>query len=335
MRERRSLSEPGLWAFFVVACLCMVVHNGARAALPSDGKTLPETARPGGFSGERALTYLRAQCAFGPRVPGTRAHEDCADYLKRELSKWADEVQEQRFLAAVGQANIALTNLIAVIRPSKAGTQSPPSPPATWAMVCAHWDSRPTADQEADAASRAHPVPGANDGASGTAVVLELARALASARPPCAVLLVLFDGEDYGPGVDRMFLGSRHFAKEYHGPRPAWGVLLDMVGGRNLEISREGYSRERAPSVVRRIWSVAGALKARAFVDRDGDRLMDDHLPLLDAGIPCINLVDMSYPYWHTVSDTPDKCSPASLQSVGDVLLAALLGAQTEASPVR
>jgi hypothetical protein len=281
------------------------------------------------FDKERALAFLRAQCAFGPRVPGTPPHSRARDYLKRELARWADEVQEQRFSEVLGAGRVELTNLIAIFHPSGsekalAGKEAAAPESSTRVLVCAHWDSRPTADQETDPQRRARPIPGANDGASDTAVVLELSRVLAVRRPPQEVMLVLFDGEDYGPKIDRMLLGSRHFARNYRGPKPEWAALLDMVGDKNLEIPVEGYSQQMAPKVVERIWQAAEAIGSRPFVRRPGPWVQDDHLPLLRAGIPCIALIDFDYPYWHTLEDTPDKCSADSLQAVGDVLLHAI-----------
>jgi len=304
-------------AVLVLAGLLGLFGAGPRSV----GAGPAPTEERAGFDGARAFTHLQAQCEFGPRVPGTDAHERCQAYLKRELSRWADEVREQKFRAEVQSGSIELTNLIAVFHPPTGD-----KPAATWAMVCAHWDSRPTADNETDPARRAQPIPGANDGASGAAVVLELARTLAAKRPPVGVMLVLFDGEDYGPDVDHMLLGARHFAKEYRGPKIDWAVLLDMIGERDLRIPIEGYSQRMAPAVVKRIWNVARARGSSVFVDRKSGYIGDDHLPLLRAGIPCIVLIDFDYPYWHTLADTPDKCAPESLQAVGDVLVAALMG---------
>jgi hypothetical protein len=279
------------------------------------------------FDGRRAFAHLQAQCDFGPRVPGTKPHEQARDYLKRELARWADRVEEQHFTAELGGRSVEMTNLFAFISPAEcvSNPQAGVCPAPKWVIVCAHWDTRPTADREKNPALRARPIPGANDGASGTAVVLELARVLAEQRPHNGVILVLFDGEDYGPAAEQMLLGSGYFAKNYRGPRPDWGVLVDMVGDRDLEIPVEGYSWKHAPEVVERIWRAAESVGSRAFMRRNAPPIADDHLPLLKAGIPCIAVIDFDYPYWHTLADTPDKCSPQSLQAVGDVLVAALM----------
>jgi Zn-dependent M28 family amino/carboxypeptidase len=249
-------------------------------------------------------------------VPGTPAHRKCAEYFVKQLKSTADRVDEQKFLADVGGRTIEMNNIIAVF--------SPPTGSDSWALICAHWDSRPTADREDLPARRAQAIAGANDGASGAAVILELARALSVQRAPRGVILVLLDGEDYGPDVAHMFYGSRYFAQAYRGTKPTWGVLLDMIGDRDLRIPIEGNSQLLAPEVVSRIYGVAERLKVSAFVREPGSYVTDDHLQLNGAGIPCIDLIDFQYPYWHTLADTPDKCSAESLQAVGDVLLTAL-----------
>ncbi len=238
-------------------------------------------------------------------------------------------MQEQKFQARIGEKQLELTNLIAFIKPKSDKAACPiqtecAAEAKNWALVCAHWDTRPIADMELDAERRTQPIPGANDGASGTAVVLELARVLHEQRPSRGVILVLFDGEDQGKTSSQMFLGSRHFAKEYRGPKPEWGVLLDMVGDEDLEIPMEGYSRKHAPAVVERVWQAAEELGSQVFVRRRGAWIMDDHLLLQKAGIPCIAVIDFNYPYWHTLADTPDKCSADSLQIVGEVMLKVL-----------
>jgi glutaminyl-peptide cyclotransferase len=284
--------------------------------LNSAGAKAEASAPPGSFDGARAYGQLLAQCAFGPRVPGCPAHEQARAYLKQELSRSAPKVEEQNFTVKSGSKNLLFTNLLAYFPASDKS--------APWVLVCAHWDSRPTADRELDPARRAQPIPGANDGASGVAVVLELARLLAVYPPPQGVLLVLFDGEDYGPDAGQMFLGSRYFAKNYRGPKIAWGVLLDMIGDKDLEIPWEGFSRQSAPQVLARIWDIAAQLGEPAFVSRDGPFISDDHRPLLESGLPCVDLIDFNYPYWHTLEDTPDKCSPQSLQAVGRVVMQVL-----------
>jgi len=169
------------------------------------------------------------------------------------------------------------------------------------------------------------PILGANDGASGVAILLEIARVLRAAPPQVGVIVLMLDGEDYGPDVDAMFLGSRYFGQNIVPERPAWGILLDMVGDRDLQIPRELISEQRAATVNRRVWTAARELNRPEFLDRDGMPIMDDHVFLNDAGIPTVDLIDFSYGpnhgWWHTHEDTPDKCSAASLEAVGQVVL--------------
>jgi glutaminyl-peptide cyclotransferase len=138
------------------------------------------------------------------------------------------------------------------------------------------------------------------------------------------VTIVLFDGEDFGRTHESMFLGSTHFARTYKGPKVDWGVLLDMVGDADLRLPVEGVSQQQAPAVVARVWEAARRAGSSAFVKEPGPSVYDDHIPLLRSGIPCIDVIDFNYPYWHTVADTPEKCSAASLGQVGRALLGAL-----------
>jgi Zn-dependent M28 family amino/carboxypeptidase len=196
-------------------------------------------------------------------------------------------------------------------------------------LLCAHWDTRPFADRDPRAENRVKPILGANDGASGAAVVLEMARVLRDRPPPVGVDLVLFDLEDMGEegwtegadDRDPFCIGSRTFVAQHPDYRPDFGILLDMVGKRELRIRKEGFSLDRAPRVVDKVWSAARRVGSRSFVEQRAMPVFDDHVPFLERGIPVINLIDMDYPQWHTLDDTPERCAPESLQQVGDVLV--------------
>ena len=274
---------------------------------------------PQTFDGKRAFAALEQQCRFGPRCPGCPGHEKALAYLTKTLRRHADEVSVQQFdhTHTADRRVLHLTNVIAVFRADIV-------PARETVLLGAHWDTRPTADKEKDPDRRSQPIAGANDGASGVAVLLELARVFAGQRLDRNLILVLFDGEDYGPESTDMFLGSRHFAKHLPNPRPDWGAVVDMIGDRDLSIPIEGYSWLRARQVTERVWGAAERIGVTAFQRKMGQYVLDDHVPLLRAGIPCIDIIDMDYPPWHTLEDTPDKCSAESLQAVGDVLLAAL-----------
>lgn len=264
------------------------------------------------FDAKRAFGDLRKQVDFGPRVPQTKGHEAALSWLLVELRKSAGEagVRRQDFSMPLGGKRLPMTNVIAQFNPTA----------KKQVLLCAHWDSRPTADMEIDADKKKLPIPGANDGASGVAVLLELARQLAAKPPPVGVQIVLFDGEDYGPGEERMYLGAQYYAKRPARPRPAYAILIDMIGDKDLQLWREQNSESNAPEVNDKVWKAAEALGAKAFHTGVKFSIDDDHLPLQKAGIKAIDLIDFDYGPWHTLDDTPEQCSPASLKTIGDVL---------------
>ncbi|MCG3119472.1 MAG: hypothetical protein ALAOOOJD_01881 [bacterium] len=280
-------------------------------------KPQPLTLLP--FNGKSAYDLLVQQCDFGPRVPDTPAHDSCRAFLLAELNKYADRVVEQTFEENLPtlQKNVKLTNLIASF--DLHATQR--------ILLCAHWDSRPWADEDADTSKQRQPILGANDGASGVAVLLEVAKTLKSTPPPVGVDIIFFDGEDAGiSGQNDTYLaGSRYFARNKDVRfNPMMGILLDMVGDADLQIYKEEYSVNYASSVVDRVWGLAARLGVTEFIPRTEHAVIDDHVPLLNAGIPVIDVIDFDYDHWHKSSDTPDKCSAASLEKVGRVVLAAV-----------
>jgi Zn-dependent M28 family amino/carboxypeptidase len=231
----------------------------------------------------------------------------------------ADEVRTQEFThTGYGGEQLRLTNIIASFRPKD---------PAR-ILLCAHWDTRPRAEQDETRSRRNDPIPGANDGASGVAVLMEVAGLLKNIPPSIGVDIVLFDGEDYGKEGDHAsyLLGSRYFAEHKGGDYiPRFGILLDMVGDKFLELPRERYSLRYAPDVVAMVWKTAASLGVQQFHDETGEEIMDDHLPLNEAGIQTIDIIDFNYPdptnrYWHTHQDTPEHCSAESLEAVGVVI---------------
>lgn len=295
-RKERVFAR-GLFLLLLGLAGCRLAGMGASAPVVS----APE------FDGERAMEWLRRQVEIGPRVPGTESHQKAHQMLAEALGPGT---QEQEFTYLAAHTVVQMVNLIAQFGP-KDGERI---------LLCAHWDTRPFADQDPDPKNRSKPVPGANDGASGVAVLLEMARLFRAAPPPVGVTLVLFDGEDWGRTTETMFIGSRFFAQHPLGGPFRYGILLDMVGDADLQIYRECYSQERAPEVVDRVWRAANELGIEAFRPSVGHRIQDDHLPLLERGIPVIDVIDFDYPYWHTIADTPDKCSARSLKHVGDVI---------------
>jgi hypothetical protein len=284
--------------------------------------TRTEAAAPAdGFDGARAFDLLRAQCELGPRFPGSEAHGRMPEWLMERLRAGCDEVAVQRWDQRVARGPgagrvFAMTNVFGMIR----GSDSAPDEPAD-VLLCAHWDTRPVADQDPDPSRRALPVPGANDGASGVAVLLELARVLGASRPRRSVAIGFWDGEDLG----EYYYGARLFAR-FAGRADArrWrarrGILLDMVGKDGLRCATEFHSLRAAPALWDEIHASAAAVGAGAHFGGPRIAVNDDHLFLNRAGIPTVLLIDYAYPQWHTTQDTPERCSPASLQAVGEVL---------------
>ncbi|MDD4052500.1 MAG: M28 family peptidase [candidate division Zixibacteria bacterium] len=275
--------------------------------------------RPPAFDGNRALTLLQQQVALGPRTPGSESWQAFQTMLRRLCDSLgiAGTTQVFTYNDYLTGNTISLANWIVSINPGERDR----------VLVAAHYDSRPRADRDPDSTRRNLPIPGANDGASGSAMLMHLMELLSTHPPRIGVDLVFFDGEDYGPSgkLDQYLLGSTYFAA--HSPnRYRYGILLDMIGDRDLRIYREGYSERYAWEIDDKVWKTAARLGATAFVDSVGTEVIDDHIPLVGAGIPMIDIIDFDYPYWHTTADTPDKCSAASLEAVGRVVMEVIYG---------
>jgi len=263
-------------------------------------QTQPESA-PATFDGQHAYADVQTQVAFGPRIPGTDGHAKVQEWMREELVKagWQVEIQES---VALGHP---IQNIVA-----KRGDDSPQI------LLGAHYDTRMFADNDPDPANHTLPVPGANDGASGVAVLLELARVLPDDAAP--VWLVFFDAEDNGriDGWD-WILGSTEFVKN-NPLQPRAVVIVDMIGDADLNIYKE---RNSNSDLMNEIWAVAQNLgNETVFIPEYKFSMLDDHTPFLRAGIPAIDIIDFDYPYWHTLQDTPDKVSAESLQAVGETL---------------
>jgi len=264
------------------------------------------------FDGARARAWVERQVEHGPRIPGSAGHAACAADLERTLRGYADDLR----VHSARVEELELTNFVASFRPDASER----------IFLMAHWDTRPMADEDPLPQRRAEPVPGANDGASGVAVLIEIARLLADRAPPRGVDIFLVDGEDGGTHGEpsSWCLGSRALATALGGYRPRLGILVDMVGDADLELPWEQYSLRYAGRQTRWLWDLAAELGEEAFVARPGPAVTDDHLPFLERGIPTVDIIDFDYPHWHTTADTPDKVAAASLASVGRVLLAAV-----------
>ncbi len=285
----------------------------ARVAYRVGQRTPIRRSRDRIFSGVRAFAHLQAQCAFGPRAPGTPAHERAKGYILEQLAPLVDKLETQNFSFKNAERDnlLQLSNIIASFNDDARKK----------VLLSTHWDTRPTADCELKAKNRATPIIGANDGASGTGVLLELARVFHEQRPAIGVVLHFSDGEDWGSSQETMFLGARHFTQSVDCRAFAYAIVVDMVGDKNLRIFKEAKSQTRYPDLNKKVWDSAVSLGYGAyFAGAVQWRVFDDHDVFHEAGIPAILLIDFNYAYWHTLQDTPGKCSARSLQVVGDVL---------------
>ncbi len=321
MAEGRG-QMAGRWRH-VVATLAIAAAVTACAKKPDAPPAPPVVTTE--FDGEAALKYAAAQVAFGPRIPGSDAARKAGDWIVAQMKSRGATVVEQTWTHTTkGGRKLPLRNILARFNPQAKER----------VLYLTHWDTRPTADMEEDLANQVKPFDGANDGASGVGLFVALADALQKKPSALGVDLLFVDGEDYGdfgpPEVD-VLLGSKYFATHLPDPgyKPVFGVLYDMIGDADLRIPQEINSVQRAPDVVQKVWSKAAELgRGAVFVTRAEQQITDDHIPLLDAGLKVIDVIDLDYgpgnSYHHTLKDTMDKLSAQSLKIVGDVALALL-----------
>ncbi len=254
------------------------------------------------FNGERALEAVKTQVEFGPRTMGSEAHDKAVSWMINELKALGWQVETQEAVVS-GQA---IKNIIA-----KRGEGTP------WIILGSHYDSRLFADQDKIPANRKLPVLGANDGASSTAILIELARVL-PVNDNKQIWLVFFDDEDNGTAAGTGWsIGSTYFVSQLQG-RPDSVVILDMVGDKDLKIYKEGNSDDELNT---EIWNEAKRLGYKQFIPSYKYDLIDDHIPFVQAGFRAADIIDFDYPYWHTTNDTLDKVSAESLKTVGDTIL--------------
>lgn len=283
-------------------------------------ETKPPVQRPT-FSADTAYMYIQKQVDFGPRVPGTVQHAKCAQYLFNELKKYADNVMMQQGEATTfDNTKITIKNIIGEINPEAKNR----------VLLFAHWDTRPFADE--DTKDQDKPILGANDGASGVGILLEVARQLQAKRPNWGVDIIFFDAEDWGnPKVDNSYcLGSQFWGRTQHKPnyKANYGILLDMAGGTNATFLMEGISKQTAPQVLQNVWQTAHQLGYyNYFLYTDHWPITDDHYYVNKAtGIPCVDIIHIEPggsfgSFWHTHNDNMDVISKNTLQAVGETLL--------------
>jgi len=285
------------------------------------------------FNADSAYLFVKKQVSFGPRVPNSDAHAACGDYLAERLKSFGANVKEQKAdLKAYNGTILKSRNIIASFGEDKKDRL----------LLFAHWDTRPFADHDSDERNHRNPLDGANDGASGVGVLLEIARNIQNREPSLGIDIILFDAEDYGtPEFDRGLisssddtwcLGSQYWSKNPHTPnyKARFGILLDMVGAHDAVFHKEYFSKQYAGGIVEKVWRTARNLGyGKYFVDKNGGAITDDHVPVnRNMKIPSIDIIqfDPDTPtgfghYWHTVNDNMSVISKETLKAVGQTVL--------------
>ncbi len=315
-----------------IVVLALISCGGSQKSSSEQDSAAQTSAEPVGpaFSADSAYAFCAQQCSFGPRTMNSQAHELCAQWIVKKMQEYGMSITEQRAtLKGFDGTSLLANNIIASYRPELSER----------IMICAHWDSRPWADNDPDPVNHSLPVMAANDGASGVAVMMELARLLAfqdsSAKPKVGIDFICFDAEDWGSheNNDSWALGSQHWAKNLHKPgyKARYGILLDMVGGQQALFYREQNSMQFAPGIVDRVWKAASTVGYGGyFPQQDGGGITDDHMPVNQvAKIPCIDIIpyypdceESSFgPTWHTISDDMAHIDRNTLKAVGQTLV--------------
>lgn len=303
---------------------CGSGHTGAADTMAVDPEIDAASARTiPTFMADSAYDNVKSQVDFGPRVPGTAAHRAVGEWLASRLKSYkADVVLQRATLTAFDGTKLPALNIFGQYNPAATDR----------ILLLAHWDTRPWADQDPDPAQRSTPADGANDGASGVGVLLEIARLLAQNPTDKGVDILFVDAEDYGRDNDdeSWALGARYFVnnpplKNY---RPGEVILLDMVGGKDAQFRREIFSQRNAPELYDRIWRTAGnAGFQNYFINQPGGAITDDHLEFLNAGIPAIDIIEFNpytqgfNPTWHTKADNMSGISAETLRAVGQTII--------------
>lgn len=281
------------------------------------------------FDADSAYAYIERQVAQGYRIPNTPAHRATADYLAAELARHGASVEVQAgTVTAYDGTELSIRNIIGSFSPEKKNR----------IFLFAHWDSRPYADNDADKSKHRTPIAGADDGASGVGVLLEIARQIGQKQPDAGVDIAFFDAEDYGAPYwsrstdeESWALGSQYWARHPHKPgyRARFGILLDMVGGAGAQFRQEQFSEYYASGLVKQVWNTAKRLGyGHYFIEEAGGYVNDDHLYVNRYGIPSIDIIpcyhdtESGFPaYWHTVDDTMKNIDRATLKAVGQTVL--------------
>jgi Zn-dependent M28 family amino/carboxypeptidase len=310
--------------------LFIFIFSGCKQTSQSSNQKVAEQIKVPVFVADSAYQFIQSQVDFGPRVPNTDAHAQCAAYLSAKLKSFGAEVTEQKAdLKAFNGTVLKAVNIIGSFQPEKQKR----------VLLFAHWDTRPWSDHDPDSANHNTPVLGANDGASGVGVLLEIARQLGQNAPEVGVDIIFFDAEDYGApetfsgnSEDSWCLGSQYWSKNPHknGYKADYGILLDMVGAPGATFYKEEISMYYAAHVVNKVWDIAQNLGyGQYFLNEKMGAITDDHLYVNRiAGIPSIDIIQYDKfaakgfgQYWHTTHDTMENIDKATLNAVGNTLM--------------
>lgn len=318
------------YSFFMCFMMATTGCSQKQQALPGDSGKQADKIKTPEFNADTAYMYVQKQVDFGPRVPNTSAHVACGDYFSAEFKRLGTEVVEQKAeLRNYKGTILKARNIIASFQPENKNR----------ILLFAHWDTRPYADRDPDPAKQHIPIDGANDGASGCGVLLEIARQLHMQPSSIGVDLILFDAEDWGaPAFEKesysdsgYCLGSEYWSQHPHVPgyTARYGILLDMVGAPDAVFYYELISKQYASGIVRKVWETAQASGYnKYFISKDGGGIEDDHVHVIkNRKIPCIDIIhydpDMNgfASYWHTRDDSMENISKETLKAVGQTLL--------------
>ena len=329
------MKKSGLIILLVAFILCFVSCKDKKSKEEVSTFNYSSVEIPN-FNADSAFHYVKMQCDFGPRVPESKAHKDCGDYLVWFFKQYADTVIEQHFTSKLYNGKpVKGRNIIVSFNLSSTNRT----------LFAAHWDSRAWADEDPDEKNHKTPIIGANDGASGVGVLMEMARCMKLKPTPLGIDIILFDVEDQGtPSWDETdvedqtdwCLGSQYWSKNTHIPfyQAQYGILLDMVGYSNARFAKEAQSMYYAGSIMDKVWQIAQDRGyASMFVNEKTGGVMDDHVWVnQNAKIPMINIVQHDpttsfFPYWHTLKDDINCISRNTLKAVGEVCLVAIYSA--------
>jgi len=338
VKSSESLFHQGFERLFVMifSLVFILLSSCGEQTTPSsklnDNKKTTVEVKVPEFNADSAYNFIKKQLDFGPRVPMTAAHNECALWLESTLKRFTPEVKVQGFKSRIYDGRVLDgKNIIASFNPQAKNR----------VFLSSHWDSRPFADHDPDEANKNKAIDGANDGASGTGVLIEIARQLSHQSPNIGIDIILFDMEDFGPpedkqtnqGADTWGLGSQYWAKNPHtfGYVARYGILLDMVGAPNARFPMEAFSMYYAPDVVKKVWDIAKSLGYNDyFVFENGGYITDDHYFINQlAQIPTIDIIHLDansangtfYDHWHTLKDDLTQIDPATLKVVGQTVL--------------